>query len=63
MGRNKNNDSAKIDLANYTLEDGTAKPWAMSGQISAGQSLKVDSFPFQLNNGSDLATLKTTSEF
>ncbi len=57
----KNNDSAKIDLANYTLEDGTAKPWAMSGQISAGQSLKVDSFPFQLNNGSDLATLKTTS--
>lgn len=57
----KNNDSVKIDLANYTLEDGTAKPWAMSGQISAGQSLKVDSFPFQLNNGSDLATLKTTS--
>lgn len=57
----KNNDSIKIDLANYTLEDGTAKAWAMSGEISSGQSLKIDSFPFQLNNGGDLATLKTSS--
>ncbi len=56
----KNNDSVQVDLANYTLEDGTENPWAMSGQISSGQSLRVDSFPFQLNNGGDLATLKTS---
>lgn len=58
----KNNDSAKIDLANYTLEDSTGKPWTMSGEISVGQNLKIGSFPFQLNNGGDSVTLKTTDD-
>ncbi len=57
----KNNDGLAIDLSNYTLEDSTAKPWAMSGEISAGESLKIDSFPFQLNNGGDTVVLKTVT--
>lgn len=57
----KNNDGVAIDLSNYTLEDSTAKPWAMSGEISAGESLKIDSFPFQLNNGGDSVVLKTVT--
>ena len=55
----KNLDTISLDLANYTLEDNTAKPWTMEGNLASGASLQISGFPFALNNGEDLVTLKT----
>lgn len=46
-----------VDLSLYTLEDGTAKPWTLSGTLE--ETLTIKGFPFQLNNSNETVTLKT----
>ncbi len=53
----KNTGQETLDLSLYTLADNTENPWTMSGNISAGESLEISGFPFQLNNGGDSVTL------
>lgn len=53
----QNTGSQTLDLSLYTLADNTENPWTMSGNISAGESLEISGFSFQLNNGGDTVTL------
>ena len=54
-----NSSSQDLDLSFYTLEDENAQQESLSGTITAGESLQVDSFSFALNNGGDTVTLRT----
>lgn len=55
----KNTGSENLDLSNYTLEDSTAHPWTLNGILNSLETLKIEGFPFQLNNKGDSVTLKT----
>lgn len=52
-----NESGETLDLSLYTLEDATAKPWTLSGTLE--ETLRIDGFPFQLNNSNETVTLKT----
>ncbi len=55
---NPNNES--VDLSHYTLEDGTAHPWTLTGNIESKTRLEITGFPFQLNNGEDTVILRSS---
>lgn len=55
----KNTGSATVNLEFYTLEDATATPFTLSGDLASTASIQITELPFQLNNGSDSLTLKT----
>lgn len=57
----KNTGSETMDLSHYTLEDSTAHPWTLNGTLNSLQTIRIEGFPFQLNNGGDQVTLKTLS--
>gem|GEM_PF-712503 len=48
------------NLSYYTIEDTTEKPMSLEGTLAAGESTQISSLSFQLNNGGDTVTLKTT---
>ncbi|MFA5855596.1 MAG: lamin tail domain-containing protein [Candidatus Gracilibacteria bacterium] len=55
------NTSTKVVLLDfYTLEDATAKPWALTGSLAANGTSRLSGFPFALNNSDETVTLKTT---
>ena len=56
-----NTGNSTLDLANYTLEDSTAKPWTASGTVEAGEPIELSGFSFQLNNSNETVTLKTSA--
>lgn len=56
-----NTGTQSADLSLYTLEDATAKPWAPSGTLEAGEQLQITGFSFQLNNSNETVTLKTSN--
>lgn len=55
----QNTDTETLDLANYTLEDATANPWTLTGNLEANETLQITGLPFQLNNSNETVTLKT----
>lgn len=55
----RNTDTETLNLANYTLEDGTANPWTLSGNLEADETLQITDLPFQLNNSNETVSLKT----
>jgi hypothetical protein len=55
----KNTGGEDLDLSNYSLEDSTAHPWTLSGILNSLETIRLENFPFQLNNNGDSVTLKT----
>lgn len=56
-----NKEAVSVNLDSYTLEDSTAHPQTLSGSLASGAKVKIDSLSFQLNNGGDTVTLKTST--
>lgn len=57
-----NTGETTIDLAFYTLEDATASPMNLEGELAPGESTQITELSFQLNNGSDSLILETIDE-
>ena len=55
----KNTGKTNLELAFYTIEDTTNKPYPLEGTLEAGESTSITGFSFQLNNSNETVTLKT----
>jgi hypothetical protein len=54
-----NTGDEEVDLSHYTLEDSTAQPMSLNGDLSPGESIEISNLSFQLNNSGDDLTLYT----
>lgn len=53
-----NTTTQNIDLKDWAIEDGTAKPTTLAGQISAGGFFIITKLPWALNNTGDTVVLR-----